>query len=211
MKHFVLALTFGALAAPASATLLINGNSEGSTSQTATPPGWTNIGHTEGVIGYAVYNTPAYDGDYYYDIGGYGSPTPALGAGITQSAATVAGQNYTLTFGYSGENTEDVSTALDVTNGGVLTQYTIVGEGSGVFKKPFTTAVINYVATGASTAIAFTISGSTQIGFNDPLIDGVSFAPSDARIPEPATWAMMIAGFGLVGFAARRRREGAHA
>ncbi len=27
-------------------------------------------------------------------------------------------------------------------------------------------------------------------------------------IPEPATWAMMIAGFGLVGAAARRRREG---
>jgi hypothetical protein len=25
-------------------------------------------------------------------------------------------------------------------------------------------------------------------------------------IPEPSTWAMMIAGFGLVGFAARRRR-----
>ncbi len=29
-----------------------------------------------------------------------------------------------------------------------------------------------------------------------------------AAIPEPATWAMMIAGFGLVGFAARRRRDG---
>ncbi len=26
-------------------------------------------------------------------------------------------------------------------------------------------------------------------------------------VPEPATWAMMIAGFGLVGFAARRRRH----
>jgi type IV pilus assembly protein PilY1 len=26
-------------------------------------------------------------------------------------------------------------------------------------------------------------------------------------VPEPGTWAMMIAGFGLVGFAARRRRE----
>jgi len=29
----------------------------------------------------------------------------------------------------------------------------------------------------------------------------------NGAIPEPATWAMMIAGFGLVGFAARRRRE----
>jgi hypothetical protein len=28
-----------------------------------------------------------------------------------------------------------------------------------------------------------------------------------ATIPEPGTWAMLIAGFGLVGFAARRRRE----
>jgi hypothetical protein len=28
----------------------------------------------------------------------------------------------------------------------------------------------------------------------------------DSVIPEPGTWAMMIAGFGLVGFAARRRR-----
>jgi hypothetical protein len=27
-------------------------------------------------------------------------------------------------------------------------------------------------------------------------------------VPEPATWAMMIAGFGLVGFAMRRRKDG---
>ena len=26
-------------------------------------------------------------------------------------------------------------------------------------------------------------------------------------VPEPATWAMMIVGFGLVGLSARRRRE----
>jgi hypothetical protein len=28
-----------------------------------------------------------------------------------------------------------------------------------------------------------------------------------AVVPEPATWAMLISGFGLVGFAARRRRD----
>ena len=31
--------------------------------------------------------------------------------------------------------------------------------------------------------------------------------PPGGAIPEPAPWAMLIAGFGLVGPAARRRRE----
>lgn len=31
-------------------------------------------------------------------------------------------------------------------------------------------------------------------------------APSVGGVPEPATWAMLLAGFGLIGFAARRRR-----
>ena len=32
------------------------------------------------------------------------------------------------------------------------------------------------------------------------------FDPGGGVVPEPATWAMLLAGFGLVGFAARRRR-----
>ena len=40
-----------------------------------------------------------------------------------------------------------------------------------------------------------------------------AFKISDAggAVPEPATWAMLITGFGLVGAAARRRRTGATA
>jgi hypothetical protein len=30
-------------------------------------------------------------------------------------------------------------------------------------------------------------------------------APTITALPEPGAWAMLIAGFGLVGFAARRR------
>ncbi len=34
-----------------------------------------------------------------------------------------------------------------------------------------------------------------------------NLAVMSGAVPEPATWAMLITGFGLVGFAARRRRE----
>lgn len=36
-------------------------------------------------------------------------------------------------------------------------------------------------------------------------LDNVVF--NDGAVPEPATWAMMLAGFGLVGAASRRRSE----
>lgn len=208
MKKF--ALVLAALAAlptgGQAANLLVNGNFEASSSQTITPPGWTNIGHSDGVIAYSVFGTPAYDGNYYYDIGGYGGALPAAGDGITQSVATVIGGAYTLTFGYSSENVSGV-TFLDVLIGSQFTQYALPISGTGAFLKPFTTVSINYVATGISTAISFTVSPqSSSFGNNDPLIDGVIFDGATGAVPEPATWAMMLSGFGLVGAAARRRR-----
>ncbi len=49
-------------------------------------------------------------------------------------------------------------------------------------------------------------------GFNSPFsarifgIDNLSFTVDPPAVPEPATWAMMIAGFGLTGAAMRRSR-----
>lgn len=40
----------------------------------------------------------------------------------------------------------------------------------------------------------------------DSTFKGVAFAPSAGAVPEPATWAMLIAGFGLVGAVVRRRK-----
>lgn len=37
--------------------------------------------------------------------------------------------------------------------------------------------------------------------------DFLGFAQTPAVVPEPASWAMLIAGFGLIGAAARRRRQ----
>lgn len=37
-------------------------------------------------------------------------------------------------------------------------------------------------------------------------LDNINVSPLAAAVPEPATWAMMIGGFGLVGASLRRRR-----
>jgi hypothetical protein len=64
---------------------------------------------------------------------------------------------------------------------------------------------------GFSTGVGSGWSGGTFVG----AVDNVSFAFGDntqtynfevAAVPEPATWAMMIAGFGLAGATLRRRR-----
>jgi hypothetical protein len=49
----------------------------------------------------------------------------------------------------------------------------------------------------------------TEIGTGRSLNSPSPFAPG--AVPEPATWAMLIAGFGLVGGSARRRRRTAFA
>ena len=188
----------------------MNGDFEATSSQTSTPTGWTNIGHTDGVIAYSAFGTPAYNGLYYYDIGGFGGATPGVGDGISQSVATAIGTVYSLTFGYSGENTAGVSATLDVLIGSQLSQFNILGDNAGLFKKPFQTTTLFYTATSALTKISFTESASSQIGFNDPLIDGVDFSMSSA-VPEPSTWLMIIAGFAGVGFMAYRRRNQATA
>jgi hypothetical protein len=64
----------------------------------------------------------------------------------------------------------------------------------------------------SSLSLTFTpaSSGSLFVGFYSnsadnvgPLVDNVLVTQA---VPEPASWAMLIAGFGLVGAAARRRR-----
>jgi hypothetical protein len=48
-------------------------------------------------------------------------------------------------------------------------------------------------------------TGGTITSFDTSQGNGVSSTFSFAAVPEPASWALMIGGFGLVGTAARRR------
>jgi hypothetical protein len=66
--------------------------------------------------------------------------------------------------------------------------------------RPYVTYTFGYIPTVAgSHQLRFGTTSADNIG---PILDNVVVS----QVPEPASWAMLITGFGMVGLAARRRR-----
>lgn len=82
------------------------------------------------------------------------------------------------------------------------------GYGGGPFPPPGTMPLPGLYLGGSRLAgdiFGFTIAGLAQ---NDSYaIDDVRFLAPGAPVPEPTSWAMMIAGMGIVGSALRRRTK----
>jgi hypothetical protein len=132
-------------------------------------------------------------------------------------------------FFYSGVTVSD----LDLTGWRGMTGPTSLGLGNGLFEATSASGdlfAFNAFFPGGSQLIFFSndyVSGSTISGgsvFGGQTLaslglaagtfvytsefDTLTFVIGGSVIPEPASWAMLIAGFGLVGAAARRRRIG---
>jgi hypothetical protein len=60
---------------------------------------------------------------------------------------------------------------------------------------------------GSVTASADPVFTITDPNFSEFQVVGVPDGPGPAAVPEPAAWATMIAGLGMIGLCARRRRQ----
>lgn len=201
------------LASVAHANLLTNGGFEASSSNFTTPTGWFNLGHTEGVVLYAqVPSQPVSEGLNFYSIGGVASNGLAsVGEGIAQTITTLPGASYRVTYAYSAENGTNFATeTLRVAAAGSFIDHVLVPTGTNFFTRPWSAGVLDFVASGSTTTLSFTLQaiGAGGAHNNDPMLDAISLVLT--AVPEPGVLAMWLSGLCVLGttcVTGRRRRQ----
>ena len=133
---------------------------------------------------------PNYSGAFWQTINGL-----TIGKEYTLSFYQAAGQQQ----GFLGATTErwEVTFGNDVR---LSDQFSLPQGGVG----PWEAQSMTFVATATSQLLKFLAKGTPGGAPPISFLDGVSLQATPG-VPEPATWAMLIAGFGIVGVAARRR------
>ena len=225
IRTLLLAATMlGAVSAHAATNLVVNGGFEtvasgvtGKTSFANNVTGWTGGSG----LTFIDYPGTADDGSYLSVYKGFPAVSPDGGkfveadadptysSAITQTiGGLTVGNQYLLTFfqgagqqaGFTGATTErwqvNFGTAQQLSS-----RFSLPQGGTG----PWQAQSMLFTATSVSQTLSFlavgTPNGQPPIAF----LDGVSLT----AVPEPATWALLLAGFGAVGIQVRRRRPAA--
>jgi hypothetical protein len=214
MKRIAVAsvLAAGVATNASAATIVTNGSFEDGLT------GWTTnkVSGTTPGIGITVIPTGVNNGTGYGDnVPNYAGTHAAYfvddnaNENLFQSVSLAANTNYTLSY------------ALFATQSGAANQFGFALT-DGILGTPVIGTVINNgsqtdvpVGTWTPYSYNFTsgLAGNYVLGFNflsgatpakDVLLDAVQIS---AAVPEPATWAMMLVGFGVMGGSLRRGRR----
>lgn len=203
-KHFFAGAALALLASTgwaAGPNLIINGGFESSSfngsfttyaAGSSALTGWT-IGQ-DSVDLVNNYWQPA-SGSFSLDLSGNNDGT------ISQSFATAIGQKYVVSFDMAA-NPDDMNDPIKYMQVGLSQQglYTFSAQGHTHQNMGWTMQSFSFVATDVSSTLHF---ASLQESASGVALDNISVT----AVPEPETYAMLLAGLGLMGAITRRRRQ----
>jgi hypothetical protein len=205
----------------AHANLLVNGSFEDGVfvnqgNQTMSPgigstviSGWTVVTDATAWINAGnPFGLAASDGSRFLDLTNYSAGAPF--AGLSQSFATTAGATYTLSFDLGGSNAWGRPDALIASAAGTSATFTTGPASATTPNNDWYHESMTFTATGATTTLTLQGSaGGNYIGLDNVVVDllsGPGPTPDPVpAIPEPSTWALMLAGLAVIGGVARRR------
>ncbi len=167
-------------------------------------PGWTTGG------GMQVYGSngndgiaSAADGSWWVSFNHSGT----TGGWLSQTFDTVAGLGYRVEYSLRQQQgwADGAAFQVSVSTGQTVTSQT---PGSANWEEG---AALNFIGTGSAVTLKFlditpaATGGSANLALDNVRLTTVQ-APVAGAVPEPATWAMMIGGFAMMGAVLRRRR-----
>jgi hypothetical protein len=212
MRYSIIACALAAVAAPASAVTLVNGNNVLTGTTVAAEPQLAgtivedevsafSFAAGNGILSGSVQSRVILADDGTYDFSWRITDTAYTGTdGERVRSLRLGGFGPTLV----GSNANYRTDGLGSDGPDVAKVFAALGAVNFIFDEGLANGAESYFFFIDTAATRYFKTGAYDIAGTQKFSDSyATFAPG---VPEPATWAMMIGGFGFVGAASRRRR-----